>query len=653
MNNMQLNKIINDEDYVSVINNISKSIYNYYKATKGNCNIISNNYNLLNDKFKNISEIKNIMSIHLANNENLENFIADMKISFQRLKSIRKQYLNKISNNINNLFIQIKTNSKAFNNNFNFNNYHNIGKNKYDKIINLLLSLDKFSEILENYSDEKTDEFRRILSLIKKELDNNKNYINNNQDISLNKEINKLKNELNEMQKNRNELDKRYKELFGIYKMNEKKLGDKDTEITSLNEDLKSINFTFNKVNNDNIQKDDIINKLTKEIDLINNEKKSVNDEYNIIKDELENKNKEIKQLEEKIKEAQEEQKSKNNDIMLQNEEQNNKIEKLELENKNLIEEKKRELEKQKEAYELKIEEYNKKINKHKEEKNNYENEKKEKDNIIKEEKEKNKKFKEEYNDNIIKLKEIKEKNENQIIQIDKLNKIIIEKDKLIEDYRNNYNADKEEQINKYKNDIKVLEEQNKNLIEKNKELKQSNTDILKSINPDILKISKSLNEYMEKKSLNIETFDENTIKDYFDNNLLVEEEYKKLKEENENLKNKIKEMEKQNSINSENIIATKAKKVIAQSVNSADSEEEENDVNYLAMKARRKNNSEDMKIDFPGLSNINDKYEKLKSALKEIKEIFNEIKLNIQIDESSVKFKLNRISELLNIDIN
>ena len=49
----------------------------------------------------------------------------------------------------------------------------------------------------------------------------------------------------------------------------------------------------------------------------------------------------------------------------------------------------------------------------------------------------------------------------------------------------------------------------------------------------------------MEKKSLNIETFDENTKKDYFDNNLRVEEEYKKLKEENETLKNKIKELKK------------------------------------------------------------------------------------------------------------
>ena len=258
MNNIQLNKIINDEDYVSMINKISKSIYDYFKATNGNYNIIEKNFKLLNNKYKTTEEIKIIMSTYLANNENLINFISDMKISFKNLKILRKEYLDKTLNNINELLIQTKNNSKTFNNNFNFNNYHNIGKNKYDKIINLLLSLDKFSEILENYSDEKTVEFRRLLSLIKKELDNNKNYINNNQDISLNKEINKLKNELNEMQKNRNELDKRYKELFGIYKMNEKKLGDKDTEITSLNEDLKSINFTFNKVNNDNIQKDDI-----------------------------------------------------------------------------------------------------------------------------------------------------------------------------------------------------------------------------------------------------------------------------------------------------------------------------------------------------------------------------------------------------------
>ena len=175
------------------------------------------------------------------------------------------------------------------------------------------------------------------------------------------------------------------------------------------------------------------------------------------------------------------------------------------------------------------------------------------------------------------------------------MNKIIIEKDKLIKNIKNiknNFNNGKEEQINKFKNDITVLEEQNKNLIEKNKKLKKSNTDIIKN--------------------------------------------------------NKIKKLEKQNSINSENIISTKAKKIIAKSVNSAELKDQKNDINYLAIKGRKKNNSENMKIDFPRNNNINEKYEKLKAALKKIKEKFNEIKLRIHIDETSVNYKFNRISYLL-----
>ena len=82
MNNIQLNKIINDEDYVSMINKISKSIYDYFKATNGNYNIIEKNFKLLNNKYKTTEEIKIIMSTYLANNENLKNFISDMKISF-------------------------------------------------------------------------------------------------------------------------------------------------------------------------------------------------------------------------------------------------------------------------------------------------------------------------------------------------------------------------------------------------------------------------------------------------------------------------------------------------------------------------------------------------------------------------------------------
>ena len=214
------------------------------------------------------------MSLYIANKENLENFISDMRISFQNLKVIRKQYLNKILNYINTLLNQIKNNTKTFNNNFNFNNDNNIGKNKYNKIMNLVLSLDNFSEILEIYSEEKKEEFKGILSLILNELENDNNEIksNNNkgQNFPLNKEINKLKNKLNEEQKKIKELEAQNNELFKMNKMNENILYDKDNKILSLNEDIKSMDFQLKEYKNEIDKNKDIIKDLKNENILMN-----------------------------------------------------------------------------------------------------------------------------------------------------------------------------------------------------------------------------------------------------------------------------------------------------------------------------------------------------------------------------------------------
>jgi hypothetical protein len=70
-----------------------------------------------------------------------------------------------------------------------------------------------------------------------------------------------------------------------------------------------------------------------------------------------------------------------------------------------------------------------------------------------------------------------------------------------------------------------------------------------------------------------------------------------------------------------------------------------------LANTAKKKNNSEDMKIDFPGLSDINEKYEDLKNKIKEIKEIFNLIISKIQINEPDIKSEINKVLDLLEIN--
>ena len=49
----EIKKIINDDEYVSMINEISSAIFNYYKAANGNYKIIEQNYlKLSNNNFQ-------------------------------------------------------------------------------------------------------------------------------------------------------------------------------------------------------------------------------------------------------------------------------------------------------------------------------------------------------------------------------------------------------------------------------------------------------------------------------------------------------------------------------------------------------------------------------------------------------------------------
>ena len=65
------------------------------------------------------------------------------------------------------------------------------------------------------------------------------------------------------------------------------------------------------------------------------------------------------------------------------------------------------------------------------------------------------------------------------------------------------------------------------------------------------------------------------------------------------------------------------------------------------------KNNSEDIKIDFPVYSDIKEKYEEQNKKIKELKEIFKNMASQIVFEEGTdIKSKINRISELLEIEI-
>jgi hypothetical protein len=263
---------------------------------------------------------------------------------------------------------------------------------------------------------------------------------------------------------------------------------------------------------------------------------------------------------------------------------------------------------------------------------------------MLKEEKEKNEKELKEYkNQNELNLEQLKLKTS----QLDTFTKTLNEKDELIKKLRNNYMQNQEDKIKQFQKEIMELEEKNNNLLKENDKLKQSNIILIKSSNTDLLKISQSKNQFNDKFSGIYDSVEKKETTKYDNNKEIISE----LKIENENLKKQIEQLKlKGKEIKEEKEIIRK--NILSQSANSAGSDEEEEfDVNYLANTAKRKNNSEDMKIDFPGLNNINEKYEELKNKIIEIKEIFNYIKSKIQLNEPNIKPKINRVYELLNID--
>ena len=737
MNNIN-QQLINDEEYVSVINEISNSIFNYYKALKGNYSIIENNYDLLINKYYNIIEVKNIMKIYLANNENLENFISDMKILFQNLRVVRKQYLNKIAK-----ISTIKNNQ----NNINLGNYIVIEKNRYFKIMNLLKSLNKYKEIIELYnSEELKHEFTNILMEIINQLektDNNINYkINKNANTNNSPQLNNLKNKLKECQRKKIELELKINELLENNKIKQNELIEKDKQLSTLNEELKSIDIKFNDISKENNKNKSTIDNNEKEKILINTSyNKKLNEEKNKIvqlNKELQNKDKEINEIKEKlvenikdyniienkynelkkqnflyeqkidddkklINELQNE--ISNNKLILdkkektienyriKNEDQKNKINQLTKENTKIIVEKEenyRKIEKQREEQKLKIEEYNKRIDTLNTEKNKVEEinrlliqekeknkklveneknndmdlknlqllliEEKEKNKILteqkyleleqlkiklNEEKEKNEKlFKEYKNQNEINLEQLKLKTS----QIDTFTKTLNEKDELIKKLRNNYMQNEEDKISQYLKDIKELEEKNKNLLKENDELKQSNF-LIKSSNQEIIKMNQSKNQLTEKISGIYDIMEKNEKTDSDNNKEIIDE----LKIENEKLKKQIEELKLGNQVKEEK---QNRRKFLYQSDNSDDSDfEEEFDNNYLANTAKKRNNSEDRRIDYQGLNNINEKYEELKKKILEIKEIFKYIISKIKLNEPDLKSKIDRVSNLLNND--
>ena len=295
----EINKELNDKEYDLMIKEILNSVNKYSNATKGNYVMIENDYKLLNSGYKNFEEI---IPIYLANKDNLNNFISDMKISIKKLEDIRGKYLKRISKYISELIVTINNNSENNNLNNNFDNNVEIGTDKFDEILYLIISLGKYSQIIEFFSQEQKEKYEEDLSFIINELKNKENDIYNQVQIfPLKEEINKMKNELIKKKRKILELESKNDKLYKIAKMNENKLNEKDNKILFLNENLKLIEQKSKVYIKENIKNKETINNLQETL-LKNNYKNPINVKNNPINNkEIEDKIKEIKELKEKI----------------------------------------------------------------------------------------------------------------------------------------------------------------------------------------------------------------------------------------------------------------------------------------------------------------------------------------------------------------
>ena len=205
--------------------------------------------------------------------------------------------------------------------------------------------------------------------------------------------------------------------------------------------------------------------------------------------------------------------------------------------------------------------------------------------------------------------------------------------------------------------------------MEENKDLKQSKVTLIQSTSQQMVKNNQSLNEYMEKvreleqEKLLLESQLEESKKQSMrvnnSVNFLYEEENIRYKNEIENLKKKIKNLEKENQlikvVNEElkkkidNLKKKEDGKCLTMS-NNLSNFEEEYDVLDLANNAKEKNNSEDMKIDFPGLNDINTKFIELKKNIDESKELIKEIISSSQCEDPDIQQKVQRVCEILEI---
>ena len=335
-NNTVINlvNIIYDNEFVSLINNLSSSLKDCFKlinnslknikdisSSLGNQIVYSkcliNDHIMLNKKNKNdkliqvkdrldfIDNNKNLLESNISfMNVNITSFLEHAKTLFKRMKISRNNKLNNIQNNNNILKNDIKFNNYFSNNNYNSNdNYHSKetkNKRNYSSYDNMRYKA-KSQNTFQNYNSlsfKKNKSFKNISDnlLINSSDDVNNNNIENKNDCSerqktisfnlrqfmFNKNKNKINNLLENIELNKeNKINKNNNLLFNYCSLvNNSKAKNNRKKVNKGNiKSLKNINSfkNDNRINNffnNNIYENRNDNNL-------NNNKKKINFNYN------------------------------------------------------------------------------------------------------------------------------------------------------------------------------------------------------------------------------------------------------------------------------------------------------------------------------------------------------------------------------------
>ena len=333
INNLSSN--IYDDEFVSLINQLSESIKVYFKTSKYNAKE-TNNYLLLFDKqwkelkesFKTISQNNSLENINEILNQLLKNaksidtnlnlFFEDAKILFKKMKLKRKENILNIRKSLrsasNKKNYSSTGNSKIDENNIiksrssktNHNQNQNIVSNNIKKIIFYLNQLKEYNEIIGKFSVQEKYKYinlqKNILNLfygyqndnLNFEKNTNSNYkanikfIQNEEKMNSFVMKNKYENEILNLNNKIKELEK-IKNENNIYYIKGKKFDELKKKI-----ELELINVNSN--GNDNINyynHNDFESMIFNIIDL----NKNCNLEINTLKNDIKNKNETIKIL--------------------------------------------------------------------------------------------------------------------------------------------------------------------------------------------------------------------------------------------------------------------------------------------------------------------------------------------------------------------